>query len=149
MSSEVATIPLNELVIRKVGRPLTFGTPELLLDKFDEWKQEFKPGGLYDGDIPDVECFCDYIDSYRNLFNEYEKREEFSGAIKQIKNWMAYRKKQMAMKNQMNATIYIFDAKNNHGYVDKTEVDNRHEVVQPILGGSAKQIPEESDEQAS
>lgn len=108
------------------GRPPKFKTPEKLLEAFKSWKIELAPGGSLQGEIPDVEGFCDYVNSYRQLFMEYEKKEEFSTTIKEIKNWIYYRKKQLAMTNKMNATVFIFDAKNNAGYVDKTEQDINH-----------------------
>ncbi len=111
------------------GRPPKFSTNEELLDAFYQWQDEFKEGGNLTDEIPDVEGFCDYIDSYRQLLMEYEKKEEFSTTIKKIRNWIYYKKKQLAMTNKMNATIFIFDAKNNAGYVDKTEVDEKKEVT--------------------
>lgn len=106
-----------------VGRPPKFNTVEELQTKFDEWKKELQVGGALFGEVPDVEGFCDYVDSYRDLFSEYESKPEFSDTIKRIKNWMYYRKKQLAFGGKMNPAVYIFDAKNNHGYVDKQETD--------------------------
>lgn len=106
-----------------VGRPPKFKTAEELNDAFLSWKETFKLGGERFGEVPDVEGFCDYIDSYRELLMEYERKPDFSRTVKRIKNWMYFRKKQLAMAGKMNATVYIFDAKNNHGYVDKTEID--------------------------
>lgn len=105
------------------GRPPRFSSNNDLVLAFLEWKETFDKGGEREDEIPDVEGFCDHIDSYRDLFSAYEKKEEFSDTIKRIKNWIYYKKKQLAMKNQMNATIFIFDAKNNAGYVDKTEFE--------------------------
>ena len=105
------------------GRPPKFADKETLEQTFYNWKLEFLEGGRYFGDIPDVECFCDYINSYRELLMEYERKPEFSRTVKQIKNWIYYQKKQLAMRNKMPAAIFIFDAKNNAGYVEKTETD--------------------------
>lgn len=108
------------------GRPPAFSTKEELLSVFEEWKGSFAFGEVRYGEIPDVEGFCDFTDSYRNLLNEYEKKPEFTGTIKKIKNWIYYKKKQLAMQGKMNAAVFIFDAKNNAGYVDKTEQDISH-----------------------
>ncbi len=115
------------------GRPLKFQTPEELQSTFEDWKLEFQEGGRYFGEIPDVECFCDYTDSYRQLLMEYEKKDEFSVTVKKIKNWIYHKKKQLAMQNKMPAAIFIFDAKNNAGYVEKTETDitTGGEQIQP------------------
>jgi hypothetical protein len=110
-----------------VGRPPKFQSPEHLFELFETWKETFTTENT---DIPDVEGFCVYVDAYRDILSEYEKKEEYSDTIKRIKNWIYYKKKQLAMQNKMNATIFIFDAKNNAGYVDKTEYDtnNNHTV---------------------
>lgn len=114
---------------------MKFATPEELEQTFQNWKLEFDEGGVYYGDIPDVECFCDYVDSYRNLLNEYESKEEFSGTIKRIKNWMYFKKKQLAMQNKMPTAMFIFDAVNNAGYSNKTETDvttNGNDISTPV-----------------
>jgi hypothetical protein len=107
------------------GRPPKFGSDEQLQELFEAWKRTFKDGS--NADIPDVEGFCDYVDAYRDIISEYEKKEEYSDTIKRIRNWIYYKKKQLAMQNKMNATIFIFDAKNNAGYTDKQEVENSGE----------------------
>ena len=102
-----------------VGRPPKFETPKAMLDAYNEYESN-----LAQGEIPDVEGFCVYADSYRDMFSTYEAKEEFSDTVKKIKNRIYAKKKQLAMQNKMNPTIFIFDAKNNFGYKDKTEVDN-------------------------
>lgn len=109
------------------GRPSKFTDVSQLNALFLNWKEEFKEEGSLIGEIPDVEGFCDYIDCYRDLLCEYEKKAEYSDAIKRIKNWIYYRKKQLAMQNKMNPAIFIFDAKNNAGYKDRTEVEETGE----------------------
>lgn len=115
------------------GQPPKFQSPEYLWDLFLDWKETFDDKA--NTDIPDVEGFCDYVGAYRDIISEYEKKPEFSDTIKRIKNWIYYKKKQLAMQNKMNATIFIFDAKNNAGYVDKTEQDvtSDGEKLNPIL----------------
>lgn len=110
-------------MIKKTGRPPKFSSPEELQGLFESWKLTFNEKT---DEIPDVEGFCDYVDAYRDIISEYEKKESFSDTIKRIKNWIYYKKKQLAMQNKMNATIFIFDAKNNAGYVDRTEQDLNH-----------------------
>jgi hypothetical protein len=120
------------------GRPPKFRTPRKLRAMFLEWKQKIETDEI--NDIPDIEAFCDYIGAWRDLLAEYEKKPQFSDTVKSIKNWIYYRKKQLAMQGKMNPAIFIFDAKNNAGYVDKTEVDNNlsgnvqfiNEVPRPI-----------------
>ncbi len=105
------------------GRPLNFATPNDLETVFLEWRSTFDRGGDRENEYPDVEGFCDYINSYRNMLNEYESKEEFSGTIKRIKNWIYFKKKQAAAANKMPVALFIFDAVNNAGYSNKTETD--------------------------
>lgn len=106
------------------GRPPKFDSPEHLEELFNIWKLTFSDSAI--SEIPDIEGFCDFVDAYRDIISEYEKKEEYSDTIKRIRNWIYYKKKQLAMQNKMNPTIFIFDAKNNAGYVDKTEQDVSH-----------------------
>lgn len=105
------------------GAPPKFKTNDELIAVFTKWKLEFEKEGSLQDDIPDIEGFCDYIDSYRDLFSEYAKKDEFSDTIKRIKNWIYYKKKQLAQKGKMPPAIFIFDAINNAGYSNKTETD--------------------------
>lgn len=108
------------------GRPPKFASVQDLQSLFEAWQQEFEVTGAKATEIPDVEGFCDYADAYRDLLSEYESKQEFSDTIKRIKNWIYYKKKQLAMQGKMNPAIFIFDAKNNAGYVDKSELDQHH-----------------------
>jgi hypothetical protein len=126
-----------------VGRPPRFETVEDLQEAFKNWQMDLAFGGKLYGEIPDVEGFCDYIGCWRDLLSEYEKKPQFADAIKEVKNWIHYRKKQKAMAGDIPAAIYIFDAKNNAGYVDRQETDlttKGKELPAPILGGLAKDV---------
>jgi hypothetical protein len=77
--------------------------------------------------IPDVEMLCYFLDIDRSTLWKWETstdNEILSNIIKKVKNRIFANKKQLAMCGKMNATIFIFDAKNNHGYVDK--IDHEH-----------------------
>ena len=74
-------------------------------------------------EIPDVEWLACYLDTTRKTLFEYEQKEEFSNTIKRAKEKIFFYKKQLALKWKMNPTVFIFDSKNNHWYVDKTEID--------------------------
>jgi hypothetical protein len=119
------------------GRPPKFETPELLRGAFEEYKAKFTETTL---EIPDVEGFCDHVGAYRQLLMEYEKKKEFSTTVKEIKNWIYHKKKQLAMQGKMPPAIFIFDAKNNAGYVDKTEVDNNFSGELKLSGEQAEQL---------
>ena len=74
--------------------------------------------------IPDIETLCLFLDITRETLRQWELQEDnknLSDTVKKVKNEIFHHKKQMAMRGHLNATIFIFDAKNNHGYVDKVE----------------------------
>lgn len=112
------------------GRPPKFKSPEHMEELYDEYE-----GSLQADEIPDVEGFCVYVDAWRDLFSEYGTKPEYSDTVKRIKNRIYAKKKQLAMQNKMNATIFIFDAKNNAGYTDKTEQDitSGGAAIAPVL----------------
>ncbi len=118
-----------------VGRPPKFKDAYELQTKFEDWRLTFNIGGERFGEFPEVEGFCDYIDSYRDLFSEYEKKPEFSDTVKRIKNWIYYRKKQLTGAGKYPVALFIFDAKNNAGYVEKMEQDitSGGEKFSPVL----------------
>lgn len=122
------------------GRPPKLENVEMLQSAFDEWKQEFVVGYTRYGEVPDIEGFCDHLGAWRDLLIDYEKKPEFSHTIKQIKNWIYSRKKQLAFTGKMPAAVFIFDAKNNAGYTDQQQLDhttNGKDLPTPILGGSS------------
>lgn len=122
------------------GRPPKFESPDQLQSMFEEWKATFTKES---DEIPDVEGLCIYLDTARQTLFDYERKEEYSDTIKRIKDWIIYKKKQLAMKGKIPPAIYIFDAKNNAGYSDRTELDhttNGKDLPTPILGGLTKNV---------
>lgn len=123
-----------------VGRPPRLSSVDELVEAFEEWQAEFAFGGAKYGEVPDIEGFCDHLGAWRDLLIDYEKKEEFSHTIKRIKNWIYARKKQLAFAGKMPPAVFIFDAKNNAGYVDRQETDittKGKELPAPILGGAS------------
>lgn len=117
------------------GRPPKFANVGELQSAFTEWQETFKFGHERYGEVPDIEGFCDHVEAWRDLLIDYEKKEEFSHTIKKIKNWIYSRKKQLAFAGKMPAAVFIFDAKNNAGYVDRMEQDvtSNGESLSPVL----------------
>lgn len=107
-----------------VGRPPKFSSPDELQEAFESWKLLFDEGAILHGQVPDIEGFCNYIDAWRDLLCEYEKKEAFTDTIKRIKNWIYSQKKQLAFSGKMPPAVFIFDAKNNAGYTDRQELDH-------------------------
>lgn len=78
-------------------------------------------------EIPDVEGIALWLGVSRATLCLWEndvKYPEIANVVRDIKSRIMYYKKQLAYSNRCNATVFIFDAKNNHGYKDKTEIEN-------------------------
>ena len=58
---------------------------------------------------------------------DYEKKTEFVDAIKRAKLKVENNKVERGLVGSVHPTFVIFDLKNNHGWKDKTEVENKHE----------------------
>ena len=72
--------------------------------------------------IPDVECWTVYLGIARNTLFEYENRGgAWKDTIAYIKNIINTSKKQLAMNFKVPPMLYMFDATNNHGYVNTSE----------------------------
>lgn len=86
-----------------------------------------------------------YLGVDRDTILRYSKHDEFYGTIRAAKAKIEEDIETRLLEGK-NSSGAIFALKNNHGWVDKSEVDNKHEVVQPILGGSAKKVIDESED---
>lgn len=104
----------------KGGRPKKFTAVEELQQKIDNFFVDCEEKE----DIPDIEGLAYYLNTTRKTLFEYEKQEEFSNTIKRTKDKIFYFKKQLAFKGKINPAVFIFDAKNNHDYRDKMEVES-------------------------
>lgn len=72
--------------------------------------------------IPDIENWAMYMGVTRVTLLTYEKRgTEWGQMIGFYKNAIAAVKKQLAMNYKIPPMVYVFDATNNHGYVNSNE----------------------------
>lgn len=72
--------------------------------------------------IPDVECWTVYLGISRRTLFEYEGRGgQWADTINYIKNIINTSKKQLAMNFKIPPMLYMFDATNNHNYVNTSE----------------------------
>lgn len=110
---------------KDVGRPLRFTLKELEEKIEDYFKKvtQLWPDGLF-VEIPDIEWLAYHLDTTRKTILDYENKEEFGYTIKRAKDRIYFYKKQLAFKWKLNPTVFIFDSKNNHDYVDKVETEN-------------------------
>lgn len=100
------------------GRPPHYSSPETLLAAFKEYRDKMEA----QNSPLTVSGFCCYIESYKDILNEYAKKSQFSGTIKEIYNIIENNIETGILTNKYNATAGIFNLKNNFGWKDKTEI---------------------------
>ncbi len=72
--------------------------------------------------IPDIENWCVFLGITRKTLFNYEQRgNEWQECIQYYKNAIGSGKKQLALNYKIPPMIYVFDATNNHGYVNSNE----------------------------
>lgn len=72
--------------------------------------------------IPDIENWCVFLGITRQTLFNYEQRgAEWKDCIAYYKNAIASVKKQLALNYKIPPMVYVFDATNNHGYVNSNE----------------------------
>jgi len=140
----------SELIKNPKGRPLKYKTVQELetaiqgyFDWCDNRTSSVYVKGL--GDNIDISNPAPYTMSGlalalgvdRNTILSYGRNDLYSPHIKAARARVEQDVEQRLMegKNQAGA---IFNLKNNFGWVDKQEIDNKHEIVQPILSGLTK-----------
>lgn len=124
------------------GRPLLYKTPEDMERVIDAYFAD-----CVQRDVPfTISGLADELDMDRKTLLNYSKRDKFLPTIKRAKRKVErHLEERMLASNGIVAGV-IFNAKNNFGWVDKQEIDNKHEIVQPIVGGLAKkQLDDEQD----
>jgi phage-related protein len=107
------------------GRPLKFNNVEELESMIDsyfiECDQSKKPYS--------ITGLAVWLDTSRETLINYEERPEFFDTIKRAKvkceNWV----EEGALMNRINATSAIFNLKNNYGWKDKTEVEQKTDIT--------------------
>jgi hypothetical protein len=104
------------------GRPFKFNSIEMFQCKVDGYFEHC----IDNDEVPDVEGLAVYLGMTRMGLLKYERRDaDFEDSVRNAKEKIFHLKKQAAFKGKMNPTVFIFDAKNNHGYVDKQEVESK------------------------
>lgn len=109
------------------NQPL-YSDPEEMKLKFDEYFEDCKQTG----DIPNIVGMYLYLGfASRQSLTDYEKKGgRFLHVIKQAKSKCYQTKFQKAMKGEINTTVFIFDAVNNHDMFNtrsENKNDNKNE----------------------
>lgn len=89
----------------------------------DLWEQIIDKSYI---EIPSILWMCEFLDIHRSTLIEYEEIPEFSNTIKKAKQRIErYNSEQLFRREQV--TWIIFNLKNNFGWVDKQEIDQKTE----------------------
>ena len=112
------------------GRPSEYPNTDEGLDLFNNKTIEYfeyinninKGAELERQLIPDIENWAMFLGITRTTIFNYERRGiEWQNCIQYYKNAIASIKKQLALNYKIPPMVYVFDATNNHGYVNSNE----------------------------
>lgn len=113
---------------RPVGRPRT--TVE---DLPDNWEDILRECGQEGGSAIEARCMLGIGDSaWRTLLqdsDDFRRAEKTRQALCEV--WWERRGREMAMGDQGNATVWIFNMKNRFKWRDKPEDDDEEQSAQP------------------
>lgn len=102
--------------------------------------------------LPDIEGFCAYIGIARVTLSDWERTRnfEFSSTIKELKNQIAFVKKQLALTGKIPPIVFATDFNNNHGYVQNQQpqvvVHTTANEIRSLDDISKLVLPEKSSE---
>lgn len=104
-----------------MSRPLIFKTPEELEEKIDAYFAECevkeKPKTMSGLALA--------LGVERKTLVNYAERDAFLPTIKKARQTVENQNEEMLVSGKGSATGIIFNLKNNFGWVDKSEIDNR------------------------
>lgn len=135
----------NKFAIGNSGKPKMFGSVNELQQEIDKYFErcdgivtdEMSLKDILRDQVPyTIEGLSNAIGCDRDTLNNYEKKEgyeEYFGTIKKAKSKIQQNKIERGLLGMSHATVSIFDLKNNHGYVDKTEVKSEGSNVLEII----------------
>ena len=107
------------------GRPKAFKSADELKKRINSYIKERtadqRPMTMA-GLAAHLEVCKDTLCEYQNGVYDIPGQEEYSEAIKKARTYIEADKLEQGLLNKHNATITIFDLKNNHGYADKHEM---------------------------
>lgn len=118
-----------EMAIKK-GRPSNYPCTQQGFENFTSESRRYldfvneKNRTLEKQLVLDIESWAVFMGVTRITLNSYQKRGgEWTEFISWFKELIASQKKQAMFNYVIPPVVGIFDLKNNHGYVDKTEVE--------------------------
>ncbi len=114
----------------RLGRPCVYANDDAGLAEFTQKTVDFfkyvneinQNADMERKLIPDIENWAVYLGITRNTLLNYEQRGvAWRDCIQFYKNAISAIKKQLAMTYKIPPMVYVFDATNNHGYVNSNE----------------------------
>lgn len=114
----------------RLGRPCVYANDQAGLELFNQNTIEYfkyvhavnQNADMERKLIPDIENWAVYLGITRNTLLNYEQRgANWRDCIQYYKNAISAIKKQLAMTYKIPPMVYVFDATNNHGYVNSNE----------------------------
>lgn len=130
--------PLEGEIV-KMGRPSKL-TAEITSAAF-AWLKDQK---AHKTDLPTIEGLALELNISRETLYQWEKEnKDFSDILENLRQIQANKLIQKGLINEYNPTIAKMILSGKHGYVEKSEVDQKIIMPQPILGGeSVKELSE-------
>jgi hypothetical protein len=95
--------------------------------KIDSYFNEYLPENP--DIIADTESLAAYIGLTRDELNSLEGHKRIGRHIRLAKTKIAAVKKQLAFRGKINATMLVFDLKNDHGYREKPEEGGQSVII--------------------
>lgn len=131
-------------------KPKQYPTPQALQDKINEFflylsshtKEVMSASGqiklIADPLVPTIEYLCAYLELRKDALRMYENAEgyeDYHDIVGIAKEKILGQKTLGLMNNKANARYGIFDLVNNHGYIDKQQVesDNKNETIIKVV----------------
>lgn len=109
---------MNKKLKPSLAARAVFLSPEECSKKLEEYFESY----LSDkGEIADIESLADFFHITREELLAFMSDEKYGGLLRVARNKIAKIKKQLAFNGKLQATVFTFDLKNNHGYKDKPE----------------------------
>ena len=107
------------------GRPKLYTNPEDMARDIDLYFEDC----IEREAVFTIEGLAYWLDMDRKSVLNYSKDKEFFPTLKKAKAKILQQLIELSAKGGYNATMAIFNLKNNYGFKDKTETENTHKHI--------------------
>lgn len=150
MKAQAKTKKLSKVLATstdKFGRPSKL-TPEIIIKAWEYLQQTTSVSPRAGGMIPTKEKLALVLNvSRQTLDNWADNNYDFLDILDTLEKMQADILLQHGLLGTYNSTIAKLML-SKHGYIEKTENANTHEMIQPIVGGMAKaEVTDDSNDQ--